>query len=69
MKDSNKFIGENPLNKYVDEEMTNYFYRNCFSSFQKLYDYLIDYIRYLEYELKKNNIKFKKRKIEGEKDD
>ena len=53
----------NLLSEKIEDEMTKYFYRNIFNSFQQLYNYIVDYVEYLEYMLKINNIKFNKKDI------
>ena len=64
-----KFVKEvtvklnNPLSEKIEDEMTAYFYRNVFKAHQNLYNYIVDYVDYLEHLLKMNKIPFNKRNI------
>lgn len=56
-------ISNNPLSEKIDDEMTKYFYRNVFKAHQELYNYIVDYVEYLEHLLKINKIPFDRRNI------
>jgi hypothetical protein len=53
----------NSLSEKIEDEMTSYFYRNVFKAYQELYNYIVDYVEYLEHLLKMNKIPFDRKNI------
>lgn len=51
------------ISQKLDDEVTSYFYRNCFKSMQELYNYIVNYVDYLEHQLKIHGIPYVKRNI------
>lgn len=60
MTNAEKFLKDE---KIIEDEMTSYFYRNVFKAYQELYNYIVDYVDYLEHLLKMNKIPFDRKNI------